>query len=230
MGNIIKIYRRLRNVYVKERLLLILLTVQNTVLSLIVLIYANGIISNGKINGVLNYSQVRLFYSIAIFLVFVLVIIYSPMFLSNTLNNLYKNNVIEHFLSVKIKMNEIVFAVYFRGLVLLLILLISSFPIICISFYFGGFGIENIIRLFILLISVSILVSAVCILISSKIMDSNVSIILSYIVVAIMIFFHLFYLNRFINSISILLIYVIISLLISLILLTISSKNNIYFA
>ena len=64
MGNIVKILNRLNEVYVKQRVLLMCLIAQNTILTLIMLIFANVIISNGNTNGELDYSQIRLFYNI----------------------------------------------------------------------------------------------------------------------------------------------------------------------
>lgn len=138
MENIFKILNRLNYVYVKRRVLLLFLIVQNTILSLVILIFANVIISNGKINGELDYSQIRLFYNVAIVLLFILILILAPILLSREMNGLYKKNIIEHLLSVKIEIRDIVYAVYFRGLATLIVLLVSAFPIIVISFYFGA--------------------------------------------------------------------------------------------
>ena len=144
MENIFKILNRLNYVYVKRRVLLLFLIVQNTILSLVILIFANVIISNGKINGELDYSQIRLFYNVAIVLLFILILILAPILLSREMNGLYKKNIIEHLLSVKIEIRDIVYAVYFRGLATLIVLLVSAFPIIVISFYFGGFSLVKI--------------------------------------------------------------------------------------
>ena len=106
MENILKIYKRLNNSYVKQRILLVYLIAQNTILSLAVLIFANVIISNGQINGELDYSQIRYFYTFAIIALFVLVLIFAPIFLSRTLNSLYKKNIIEHLLSAKVELKQ----------------------------------------------------------------------------------------------------------------------------
>ena len=230
MNNIIKIYNRLINVYVKQRFLLICLVVQNTILSLIILIFANNIISNGKSSGELDYFMIQNFYTLAIFSLFFIICFYAPILLSNTLNGLHKKNIIEHFLSVKISISEIVYAVYFRGLYTLIILLISALPIVSISFYFGGFGLIKLLKLLVILICFAIFSSTLCLFISTTIFDVNASIIVAYIFTSIFGILHLISLNVLLNSRIILVIYVIFDIILSLILLSISSKTKIFSA
>ena len=228
MENIIKILNRLNDVYVKQRVLLLFLIVQNTILSLIMLIFANVIISNGKIIGELDYSQIRLFYNVAIILLFVLVLIISPILLSRSLNELYKKNIIEHLMSVKIEISDIVYAVYFRGLSTLIVLLVSAFPIIVISFYFGGFGVAKILRLLVMVLSFAVLFSAVCIFISTRIVDANASIIVSYVAGIGLTMINIYFLNVVLNGGLLVIAYVILNIVLSLILVSISKKTTIF--
>ena len=228
MENIIKILNRLNDVYVKQRVLLLFLIVQNTILSLIMLIFANVIISNGKIIGELDYSQIRLFYNVAIILLFVLVLIISPILLSRSLNELYKKNIIEHLMSVKIEISDIVYAVYFRGLSTLIVLLVSAFPIIVISFYFGGFGVAKILRLLVMVLSFAVLFSAVCIFISTRIVDANASIIVSYVAGIGLTMINIYFLNVVFNGGLLVIAYVILNIVLSLILVSISKKTTIF--
>lgn len=230
MDNIIKIFKRLNEVYVKQRVLLLCLIGQNTILSLIMLIFANVIISNGKINGELDYSQIRFFYSLAIFMLFLIVLFFAPILLSRVLNSLYKRNIIEHLLSVRIDISEIVYAVYFRGLLTLIILLVSAFPIIVISFYFGGFGIVKIFKLFFIVLSYAVLFSAVCQFISTKLIDENASLVVSYVTGLMLTALNIYYLNHFLNSSYLFILYIIFNIVMALILISISRNTNIFSA
>ena len=228
MENILKILKRLNEVYVKQRLLLIILIVQNTILSLVMLIFANVIISNGQINGELDYSQIRLFYNTAIIILFLIILIFAPILLSRSLNDLYKRNIIEHLLSVRIDISEIVYAVYFRGLATLMIVLVSAFPIIVISFYFGGFGLVKIFRLLGIMISHAMLFSSICLFISTSFIDENVSTVISYVSGLILTLINIYYMNYFLNGPIIFMIYIIFNIVISLILVSISRKTSIF--
>ena len=192
------------------------------------LIFANVIISNGKIIGELDYSQIRLFYNVAIILLFVLVLIISPILLSRSLNELYKKNIIEHLMSVKIEIRDIVYAVYFRGLSTLIVLLVSAFPIIVISFYFGGFGVAKILRLLVMVLSFAVLFSAVCIFISTRIVDANASIIVSYVAGIGLTMINIYFLNVVLNGGLLVIAYVILNIVLSLILVSISKKTTIF--
>lgn len=228
MENILKIYKRLNSSYVKQRILLVYLIAQNTILSLAVLIFANVIISNGQINGELDYSQIRYFYTFAIIALFVLVLIFAPIFLSRTLNSLYKKNIIEHLLSAKVELSEIVYAVFLRGTSILIILLVSSFPIIVISFYFGGFGIIKMLKLVGIIISYAVFFSSICLYISTKSIDENASTIISYVIGIVLTLLNIYYLNYFLNSRFLIVFYVLFNIIMSLILLSLSKKTSIF--
>ena len=228
MEKILIILKRLNNEYVKQRLLLIFLTIQNVILSLIVLIYANVIISNGKILGEVDYGQIRLFYNITIAALFLIIVIYTPILFSRVLKNLYEENVIDHLQTVKIGIDDIIYAVFLRGISTLLILLVSAFPIISVSFYFGGFGIFKIIRLLLFVICFAVFASSISIYISTIIFDANASMIISYVIIGILALIHLFYINLFIkNNLSIFL-YILFCLIMSLILLSISRRTKLF--
>lgn len=216
--------------YVKRRTILIFLIIQNTILSLIMLIFVNVIVSNGVINGELDYSQIRLFYNTAVVLLFIIVLILAPIFLARSLNDLYKKNIIEHLLAVKIDISEIVYAVYFRGLITLIIVLVSAFPIIVISFYFGGFGLLKIFKLLGMLLSFAVLYSAVCIFISTRFIDGNVSALVSYLAGAVLTLINIYFLNYVLNGSFLIIVYVVFNIVLSLVLVSVSRKTSLFYA
>lgn len=228
MKNTFKILERLKESYIKRRLLIVSLVVQNLILSLIVLIFANMIISNARLNGEIDYTQVRIFYNMVVFLLFMIISIFAPFLLSNSLNILCENNIIEHLLSVRISIKEIVFAVFLRGTFTLLILVVSAFPIASISFYFGGFSLIKIIRLFVIILAYSIFMSSVCVFISTIIYDKNISIIVAYVVSLILTIVNVFNLSKFLYSLPYTLIYVISMIIISLILISNARNTTIF--
>ena len=154
--------------------------------------------------------------------------ILTPYFLSNILNKLYANNIIEHLLSVRIDISDIVFAVFLRGLVSVLIMFFSALPIISISFYFGGLGLIKIIKLFIFLLCYILLLSSVTIYISSSIVNAMSSMIVSYIVCFILMVLHLLILNTVINISHLIFMYFLISIIISISLLAMSCRTRIF--
>lgn len=228
MKNTLIILERLNEAYMKRRLLLIMLGVQSIVLSLIVLVYANTILSTGRINGELDYLQIRFFYTLTTLLVFAIISAYVPFLTSNSLNILYENNIIEHMLAVKISINEIVFAVYLRGIIYAFTLVTATFPIICISYYFGGFGISKILRFISLAACYIIFLSSVSIFISSLIKDKNWSLITAYIISILL--FMLITVNHYmlISSNMLTLICCLLSIMFSLILLSIARNTKIF--
>ena len=197
-------------------------------LTLFVLIFANIIISSAHINGELNYELIKLFYNFIVVILFVISCVFAVMFLSNSLYQLYERNIITHLLSVKINLSSIIYAVYIMGVANVVIILFSAFPIISVSFYFGGFGIVKIIRLLSIIISFAIFISTLCLFISTKFKNNIKSIVISVFLCNIFGCVNLFTLNYIIFNTFRCIIYVLISLIISLILLTSSSRNNVF--
>ena len=228
MNNIFIILKRLNEVYVKQRLLLISLVVQNAILSLIILIFANIIITNGRINGELDYGQIRFFYNLSIILLFVIICVYTPIFFSRVLNQLYVSNTLEHLLSIKITLSEVIYAIYLRGVFTLLVILVSSFPIISVAFYFGGFGLFRIIRLLIYAIVSAVLSSSICLYISSIIFDANASIVVSYIFCIALSVAYILGLNIFIDNALSIFVYVLIGAILSLVMVSITRRTKIF--
>lgn len=228
MNKIYTIYDRLTLRYVRQRTLLLFLLVQNVILALAILIFANVIISNANITGELDYNQVRIFYTVSILILFVLVTMLTPYLLSNTLNKLYDNNIVEHLLSVKIGISDIVFAVFLRGLTSVFIMFFSALPIISISFYFGGIGLIKIIKLFIFFICFILVLASVTLYISSSLINATSSIIVSYIACILITLLHLQILNYIINYNHLIYIYFFFSIVVSISLIAMSCRTKIF--
>lgn len=219
MNNIIKLYKRFTDASVKQRFLPFYLPIQNIIMALVVLIFSNSIISKGNINGELNYSQIKLFYNLVIVLLFVIVSIFSPIVFASSLNNLVKNNTIEYLLSVKVKIRDIIFAVFLRGFFTIIILLVSSFPIACISFYFGGLSIMRISRLFIYLIGYVLIETSMILFISSMISDINISKIVSIFVSLVLCVIHIMIINVLCSAYVYSFLYMFFSIIVALVFL-----------
>ena len=228
MENIIKIYHRFTLSNVKLRVLPTILMVQNIILSLIVLIYANYIILNGKINGEYEYEQIRFFYSFVIIILFVIICLVSPYLSANSINKLVKNNVIEHMLSVNIKISDVTFAAFLRGLFSTIVIFTSALPISCISFYFGGFGVAKFLKLVVCLILLSIFLCSICVFISSNVVDLNFSMILAYIICAFVTAINIYFYRALIGNNFLLICYSVLVITISLILIALSKRGRVF--
>lgn len=224
MQNIKMIYKRFTNALVKDKTLLFSVTVQDVILILIVLIYANAIISNGKTSSELNYEQVKFFYNLVIYMLMLIVYVFTPYFLSGTINKLVKDNTVEYLLSTYVKLNEIVCSVYLRGFFSVVILIVSAFPIACISLYFGGVGILKAAKIVLFLLSLTAFFSSICLYISSIIREINAAVLLSYIIGIFVMLFHISFLRYIINSNLLIFFYVFFAILSSIILIFQSSK------
>lgn len=228
MKNIKKIFERFTESLVRTRALPFLLSVQNIVFAILVLIYANIIISRGKINGELDYDRIKLFYNLVIYILYFLVFIYAPYFLAGALNGLYKNNTIEYLLSTRMNIKEITYAAFLRGFANVLILIVSTFPIACVSLYFGGMGIVRVLRIIICLISFSMLLSSICLYISSFYKERNATVLVSYVICFFIFLLHMFLLKYIINLNFVTFLYFLFANTLSLIFIVLAYKGRIF--
>lgn len=222
------IYNRLKLVFIKKRVFPIILIIQNLLMSLIVLIYANRIISDGKTIGELNYQFIKTFYTITIFILFILPVLYSPYFLAKSVNELVKNNITINLFSSKVKSINIVFPCFLCGFLSVLVLTFSILPIIIVSFYFGGISIYRFIIILIYLIFYIIFVSGISMYISTIIVEPNLSIVFVYIIDIILLFIHVLGLPYILNNRLLLITYSIIVMIIFLILMVFSKKTRLF--
>lgn len=227
-NNIGKIYNRFSIVQIKERRLPIFIFIQSVGLSLLSLVFANTIISGGIINDELNYYQIKLFYTLSILLFFFMSSLYASYFLGRSINSLVNNNTALYLLSVNVRPTEIVFARFLRGLFNVYILIFASFPILSISFYFGGIGYIKLIRLFIMLMFYILLVSSLSVFISSIIKETNNSIIVSFIVNIIVFFIHYLIIGSVLSHTSMLFAYSFISIIFSSLFFNATRKSRIF--
>lgn len=226
MSKIFKIFDRMTIEHVKRRTLFTFLIVQNITFALIVLIFANVIISNANVSGELDYSQIKNFYTTVIILLYLGSYIVTPLIMSKSLYSYYKNHIMEHLMAVKIDIDDIVFAMFMRGLSLVLILFFSALPIASVAFYFGGFGIIKLIKLLVCLLVYILLLSIVCTYVSTRIVDGNLALVLSYLICFFILVFCLVTIRFVFNSRNIFIFYIASVSIISLVLLAMARKTT----
>ncbi len=219
MNNIMEIFNRITLKNVRRRTLLIYLFMLNVILSIAILVFSNAIISSSKATGTIDYNTVRLFYTFAILVLFILSYVLTPLFLSRSINSMYRDNIIDNLHSARVKNSDIVLAVYLRGLTYLVIIITSALPILSMSFLYGGVGAFSIAKILIAILCYTILFSAISMYISSTIYDLNISMVVSYVVGFILLVVTLVFLNYMISEFYYIFFYVFFALFCTIILL-----------
>ena len=219
MNNILEIFNRITLKNVRRRTLLIYLFMLNVILSIAILVFSNAIISSSKATGTIDYNTVRLFYTFAILVLFILSYVLTPLFLSRSINSMYRDNIIDNLHSARVKNSDIVLAVYLRGFTYLVIIITSALPILSMSFLYGGVGAFSIAKILIAILCYTILFSAISMYISSTIYDLNISMVVSYVVGFILLVVTLVFLNYMISEFYYIFFYAFFALFCTIILL-----------
>lgn len=182
MKNINIIYNLENKIILKKRLFIFTLTIVLTFMILLVLILLNNIVVNARVNTYLNFNDIKYMYKIIFMIENLLIIIIAPIFLSRCINEDKKNMVIDNFLTTKITKHDIVLGKFLKLSESVLIIIISTFPIVTVSYSFGGIIVSQLMCKIVFIIFFSILFSATCLMCSSLIKKPNISLIVSYII------------------------------------------------
>lgn len=226
MNNIMEIFNRITLKNVRRRTLLIYLFMLNVILSIAILVFSNAIISSSKATGTIDYNTVRLFYTFAILVLFILSYVLTPLFLSRSINSMYRDNIIDNLHSARVKNSDIVLAVYLRGFTYLVIIITSALPILSMSFLYGGVGAFSIAKILIAILCYTMLFSAISMYISSTIYDLNISMVVSYVVGFILLVVTLIFLNYMISEFYYIFFYAFFALFCTIILLLNTTNSS----
>ena len=226
--NILTIFDRLTIKYMKQRKLIVYLAIQNILLAVIALIFTNVILSSAIAFGQLNFNNIKLFYTFCILVLFVISYIMSPIFMSRTVNSMYKNSIIDNLMASRVTAQDIVYASFLRGFTFVVIMVVSAIPITSISFYFGGISFSTILKIFFSVLLHTVLLSAICIYISSYILDENLATVIAYVVGLIVTIITIVALNVTLWNNIYLIMYSIFVLSISIAMLTLAKNAEIF--
>lgn len=194
-----KIYNRLSIWLVRSRELLFYVSIQNIIFFLIALVFINIILINTMNNGDMNYNNIKLFYNVMFILLFFSITIYTPMTTINMMKKLIKNNSIIYMLSEKIKFYEILIAFLLRESFNIFIIIISSFPLLSISLIYGGISLIKIIEMLFIYFLYALVILTLSINVYALLVDTNLAMLVSYIISIIFFFIGIFVLKFLLN-------------------------------
>ena len=88
----------------------------------------------------------------------------------------------------------------------------------------------KIFKLLGMLLSFAVLYSAVCIFISTRFIDGNVSALVSYLAGAVLTLINIYFLNYILNGSFLIIVYVVFNIVLSLVLVSVSRKTSLFYA
>ena len=228
MKSINIIYNLENKIILKKRMFILTLTTVLIFMTLLVLILLNNIIVNAKVNTFLNFNDIKQMYKTVFMVEIFLIVFITPIFLSKCINEDKKNMIIDNFLTTQITKYDIVFGKFIKLSESVLIIIISTFPIIIVAYSFGGIIAFQLFFKTIFVILFSILFSTICLLCSSIIYKANVSMIISYII-GILLLFTIYFLYKYIlENILIFVLTIILMIIISIMCIMISLDSKIF--
>ena len=180
------------------------------------LLMFNFVINFAMRNNQLNFDSINNYFKSNIILIFILIIVFTPFFLSKCINSLINNNVIFNFISLGINIEEIVVAEFIRGFFNVSIILLSTFPIIYLSMLFNIYYILNFLKYIILFYSFINIISGICIYMSMIVKNETLSLVYSYIIGILLLFINILFVINFNVNFVIILCYLTISIIFSI--------------
>ena len=182
LKNILVLYNYETLRQTKKNYLPIAVSIVNLVILVLNLLIFNYIINFAVKNGFLNFDNINSFFIFNIYVIFLIILFFTPFFLSRSMNFLYNHNIIFNLLSLGVSTYEIVFAKFLRGFFNVSIIILSTFPIIYLSMLYNVYYIFTFLKYIILFYSFLNLLSFLSIYISIKVKDETLSLIYSYLI------------------------------------------------
>lgn len=117
--------------------------------------------------GAVNYSDILVIYMVMAFLEFGLVLFVVPAFTSGAISGERERQTLEILLTTRLRPVQIVLGKLASSISSMLLLVVSSLPVLSIVFAIGGIGIKDLLQLLFLVLITAIFIGSIGILFSS---------------------------------------------------------------
>lgn len=178
--NIITIIKRENNLISKKNLMPSLCVVLVAIVLLVEMTFFSRMITNSLFIQRINYNMITKFNTYALYALFALSFIISPLLTVGVLSTDKSNGSLDIIITTKINRSNIIIGKALHRLFCLVIISIAVLPFIALTFIFGGFDIIRCLNIAVYYILTSLFVIMIGITISAFIEDEFFALLLNY--------------------------------------------------
>lgn len=160
--------------------LTVMMLIFNIVLALIGLVVFASILDNARWSGSIDYSATITFYVVLVVIQFLLLAFLVPSLTAGAISGERERQTLDILLASDLTPGKIVFGKLFSSLLSVVLLLLSSLPVMSLVFIFGGVGIGDLIVNVVFLMYVALFAGSIGIACSAKFRKTTAATAASY--------------------------------------------------
>lgn len=174
------VYKREVTVRGRSFRLPLIVMVFNGILSAVAMLNMYSVVTQAKVSATIQYSSFLQLYTFVCTLEFLLLMFIMPALTSGCISGERERQTLELLFTTKMTPGQIIKGKLFSAFSQLLILVVSSFPVILLTFVYGGVDFEDMALLLLCYVTVSMFAGGIGILFSSVMRRSTFSNVCTY--------------------------------------------------
>lgn len=159
----------------------------NSILALVALLNMYSMLAQVRVTAAIQYSSFIDLYVFVAILEFVMLILIMPAITAGSISGERERQTLEMMLTTRMKPSQIVIGKLASAASIMLLLIISSFPILALVFVYGGVTVKDVIMLLGCFVTVALFIGSIGIFCSAMVQKTTTATVLTYIIVAALI-------------------------------------------
>ncbi len=159
----------------------------NTILSLAALLNMYSMVTQAKATAEIQYASFLNLYILVACIEFVMILLIVPALTAGSISGERERQTLNLLLTTRMTPMDIVIGKLMTGLSTMILLIVSSFPILALVFIYGGVTVKDIVLLLLSFISTAVLSGSIGICCSSMFRKTTIATVASYCAMAILV-------------------------------------------
>jgi len=174
------VYKRETMVSARSFRLALILVIFNSILALVILLNMYSVVERVKLTAEIQYSSFTTLYVFVAVVEFVMLMFIMPALTAGSISGERERQTLDILLTTTMKPSEIIWGKLLSSFSTMFLMVVSSFPLLAVSFVYGGVMIQDVLLLLLCYLTVALLCGSMGICFSSLFKRSTVATVVSY--------------------------------------------------
>lgn len=174
------VYKRETMVSARSFRLALILVIFNSILALVILLNMYSVVERVKLTAEIQYSSFTTLYVFVAVVEFVMLMFIMPALTAGSISGERERQTLDILLTTTMKPSEIIWGKLLSSFSTMFLMVVSSFPLLAVSFVYGGVMIHDVFLLLLCYLTVALLCGSMGICFSSLFKRSTVATVVSY--------------------------------------------------
>ena len=174
------VYKRETMVSARSTRLALILVIFNSILALVVIMNMYSVVERVKLTAEIQYSSFNNLYTFVAVVEFVMLMFIMPALTAGSISGERERQTLDLLLTTTMKPSEIIWGKLTSSFGTMFLMIVSSFPLLAVSFVYGGVMIYDVFLLLLCYLAVALLCGSMGICFSSLFKRSTIATVVSY--------------------------------------------------